>query len=155
MFLAVHQPSPAANQPPAQGNNFVRYATDRCFTDAPDQMKPLIRAMIDAQDLGITDACKLIIDHTIDRMQSSMQPFFDEQYESATHMGSSLDYLLRIGTQRDSTEDLCTNFQVALSLSSIRLHASRRCAWRTWHALVLPDCCWAHLIVIEQACMNQ
>lgn len=51
----------------SQGENFVRYATDVCFERSPEQMKPLIRAMIDAQGLGIIDTCDAIISHTISR----------------------------------------------------------------------------------------
>lgn len=75
-------------------------------------MKPAIRAMIDAQGLGVIDACSEVIQHTVRRMEDSMQPFFDGQYAATAQIGSSLDYLLRIGTQTDSNEDLCTNFQV-------------------------------------------
>lgn len=96
----------------AQGNNFARYATDVCFAHAPNQAKPALRKMIDAgQDLDVDNACDLIIKYTQDQMSSSLQPFFDKQYEAAENMGSSLDYLLRIGTQQSSSDDLCTNFQ--------------------------------------------
>ena len=94
------------------GNNFVRYATDTCFANAPNQAKPALRKMIDAgQDLDTINACDLIIAHVQNQMASSLQPFFDKQYEAADNMGSSLDYLLRIGTQKTSSDDLCTNFQ--------------------------------------------
>lgn len=75
-------------------------------------MRSTILSMIDSEVAGLQDACDLVIKHTISRMESSFQPFFDAQYDSSESMGSSLDYLLRIGTQRSPTEDLCTNFQV-------------------------------------------
>lgn len=100
----------------SQGSNFARYATDKCFANAPDQIKPTIRAMIDIaqnqqENLKVTAACDLIIKYTTTRMEQSMQPFFDKQYKSAENMGSALDYLLRIGTQKNAAEDLCTNYQ--------------------------------------------
>lgn len=95
-----------------QGSNFVKYATEKCLPNAPTHTQPTIRAMIDSQEFGITsNACKLITDHTINRMKNSFQPFFDKMYASADNMGSALDYLLRIGTQKDAMQDLCTNYQ--------------------------------------------
>ena len=79
-------------------------------------MKGMVLSLIDAQQGAagggvVADACELIIQHTSDRLSASMQPFFDKMHETALHMGSSLDYLLRIGTQSTaSSDDLCTNF---------------------------------------------
>lgn len=95
-----------------QGSNFARYAKEMCLPQAPLQTRSTIRAMIDSQDLRVTaSACKLITNHTIKRMQGSFQPFFDGMYASSENVGSALDYLLRVGTMKDSMQDLCTNYQ--------------------------------------------
>lgn len=95
----------------AQGNNFHRYATDVCLANTPDSIKPTVQAMIDAQDLQIKSACTLVVRYTTTQMQDSFQTFFDNQFECSSNIGSSLDYMLRIGTQRSPQDDLCTNFQ--------------------------------------------
>ena len=87
-------------------------------------MRPMIRSMVDRQNFNTANACDLIIDYTVDRMSRSFQTFFDKQFAAGEQMGSSIDYILRIGTQTDSSSDLCTNFQVnslfpPLSLLSI------------------------------------
>lgn len=74
-------------------------------------MKPAVQAMIDVQNLNIKGACTLMVKYTTENMQSSFQDFFDNQFECSANIGSSLDYLLRIGTQRGPQDDLCTNFQ--------------------------------------------
>lgn len=104
----------------AQGSNFVRYARDQCLPIAPGPMRPTILAMIDAQDMDINNACNLVVRHTISRMESSFQTFFDNQYECSANIGSSLDYLRRIGTQRNPGDDECSNFQVFSPLSQGR-----------------------------------
>ena len=91
---------------------------DVCYASAPEQMRPMIRSMVDRQNFNTANACDLIIDHTIDRMSRSFQTFFDKQFAAGEQFGSSIDYILRIGTQTDSSSDLCTNFQViSVSLS--------------------------------------
>jgi hypothetical protein len=79
-------------------------------------MRPTILAMIDAQDMDINNACSLVVRYTITRMESSFQTFFDNQYESSANVGSSLDYLRRIGTQRNPGDDECSNFQVRFNV---------------------------------------
>jgi hypothetical protein len=96
----------------AQGSNFHRYATDVCLVNTPDSIKPTVQAMIDAQDLHLKNACTLVVGYTTNQMQNSFQDFFDNQFECSANIGSSLDYMLRIGMQRSPQDDLCTNFQV-------------------------------------------
>lgn len=96
----------------AHGSNFHRYATDVCIPNSPSPIRPMIQAMVDADDLNIKDACTLIVRYTTAQMQDSFQEFFDNQFECSSNIGSSLDYMLRIGTQRTPNDDLCTNFQV-------------------------------------------
>ena len=111
-----------------QGSNFRRHARDICLPNAPGPMQPMIQAMIDAQDMNIKNACTLMVRYTTSQLQSSFQDFFDNQFECSANIGSSLDYLLRIGTQQSSLDDLCTNYQVkspSLSLPSARAEGIR------------------------------
>lgn len=85
-------------------------------------MRPTILAMIDAQDMDINNACSLVVRYTITRMESSFQTFFDNQYESSANVGSSLDYLRRIGTQRNPGDDECSNFQVSFNRFQVRFN---------------------------------
>lgn len=99
------------------GSNFISYVLDRCYPEAPDQLKGVILATVQEQSTrgGI---CQSFLAYTTDKLQNSLEPFFSELYLASDGVGDSVDYLLRVGGSNfglyqsgSAMEDTCSNYQ--------------------------------------------
>lgn len=100
----------------SQGHNFQGYVTDTCLPRAPSQSRATIRLLLDSTANNLNNhvqVCNAIVEFTQNKIMKSMDPFFDNQYMAAQHIGSSLDYLIRIGMESANMleTDLCSNYQ--------------------------------------------
>lgn len=96
----------------SQGYNFETYVTNTCLPKAPEQSRTTIQLLLDSPATHV-QVCNAIVAFTQSKVMKSMDPFFLNQYLAADHIGSSLDYLIRIGMESANLleTDLCSNYQ--------------------------------------------
>lgn len=98
----------------SQGHNFQSYVLNTCLPKAPAQSRATILLLLDDSiTKDPVKVCNAIVGYTQNKIMKSMDPFFQYQYLAADNIGSSLDYLIRIGMESANMleSDLCSNYQ--------------------------------------------
>jgi hypothetical protein len=82
----------------SRGANFEQYAMDNFYYFAPTHLKPTMLGLIENARTGsaasVRESCIAMVEFAKSGMTSSMQPWFDAQFQSTQAMASSIDYLL-------------------------------------------------------------
>jgi len=84
------------------GSNFVSYARENCWSNAPDLQKPMVNSLI---ALGSNDACPALVSMTQSHFKESMDPFFARLEAGIREVGSVLDWFVHANYEGD-----CNNF---------------------------------------------
>lgn len=97
--------------------SFAQYSIENCYFFAPDSMKPMMLdtiqdALRSTSQGGVQGACTAMMQHTTDKLSSSMDDYFTLQFQTTQQLASSLDFLFRVFDADPLLPGKCMSFEL-------------------------------------------